>query len=92
MIYSFEYIGLLAGLLSTCAFLPQVIKAIKTKKTNDISLTTNIILLIAIILWFIYGIFINSISLIIFNFIQTIIICILIYNIIKYNNINLCYL
>jgi MtN3 and saliva related transmembrane protein len=92
MIYSFEYIGLLAGLLSTCAFLPQVIKAIKTKKTNDISLTTNIILLIAIILWFIYGIFINSISLIIFNFIQTIIISILIYNIIKYNNYNLCYL
>ena len=92
MIYSFEYIGLLAGLLSTCAFLPQVIKAIKTKKTNDISLTTNIILLIAIILWFIYGIFINSISLIIFNFIQTIIISILIYNIIKYNNFNLCYL
>lgn len=84
--YSVEYIGILAGLLSTYAFLPQVIKVIKTQNTNDISLTTNIILLVAIILWFIYGIYINSISLIIFNFIQTIIISILIYYIIKYSN------
>ena len=84
--YSVEYIGILAGLLSTYAFLPQVIKVIKTQNTNDISLTTNIILLVAIILCFIYGIYINSISLIIFNFIQTIIISILIYYIIKYSN------
>ena len=55
--YYFEFIGFLAGLLSTIAFIPQVIKAFKTKKTNDISLTTNILLLFAIILWIIYGIF-----------------------------------
>lgn len=83
--YYFEFIGFLAGLLSTIAFIPQVIKAFKTKKTNDISLTTNILLLFAIILWIIYGIFLKSFSLIFFNTIQAIVISILLYNIVKYN-------
>lgn len=83
--YYFEFIGFLAGLLSTIAFIPQVIKAFKTKNTNDISLTTNILLLFAVILWIIYGIFLKSFSLILFNTIQAIVISILLFYIVKYN-------
>jgi len=32
-----EIIGMMAGALTTCAFLPQVFKTIKTRSTGDLS-------------------------------------------------------
>ena len=48
-------LGAIAAVLTTGAFLPQVIKAWKTKETKDLSLPMYLILLTGIILWFIYG-------------------------------------
>lgn len=48
-------IGLLAASLTTFAFLPQSIKAIKTKHTGDISLLMLVMLEIGIVIWIIYG-------------------------------------
>ena len=48
-------IGLIAGTCTTTAFLPQVIKAIKTKETKDVSILMIIILATGILLWTIYG-------------------------------------
>lgn len=60
-------IGALAGILTTTAFLPQVIKAWKTKQTKDISLGMFAILTIGVALWLVYGILINSLPVIIAN-------------------------
>ena len=63
-------IGILAGILTTIAFIPQVIDVIQTKNTDGISLSMYIIFVIGIILWLIYGILINSIEIIISNIIM----------------------
>jgi len=60
-------IGALAGILTTTAFLPQVIKTWKTKQTKDISLGMFAILTIGVVLWLVYGILINSLPVIISN-------------------------
>ena len=60
-------IGLVAGLLCTVSFLPQVIKAFKTRRTKDLSLATFSILSAGLFLWIIYGILISQIPIILTN-------------------------
>ncbi|MGC1471927.1 MAG: SemiSWEET transporter [Psychroserpens sp.] len=50
------YIGTLAGLLTTIAVLPQIYKAITTKKVNDVSPFMYVILCCGVGLWTVYGI------------------------------------
>ncbi|MBK8395302.1 MAG: SemiSWEET transporter [Leptospiraceae bacterium] len=49
-------IGYLAATLTTISFLPQVIRVVLTKKTEDISRNMYILLNIGICLWLTYGI------------------------------------
>jgi len=63
----FEIVGLSAAFLTTSAFIPQVYKIYKEKNADGISLTMYIIMFIGVILWFIYGILIGSLSIIIAN-------------------------
>lgn len=59
-----EIIGIVAGAFSCTTFLPQVIKTWKSKSTKDVSLTMFLIATLGTTLWLIYGIMINSISII----------------------------
>jgi len=59
-----EVIGIIAGALSCTTFLPQVIKTWKSKSTKDVSLTMFLIASVGTTLWLVYGIMINSISII----------------------------
>jgi len=63
----FEVIGLSAAFLTTSAFIPQVYKIYKEKNADGISLTMYIILFTGVILWFVYGVLIGSLSIIIAN-------------------------
>lgn len=69
-----DLIGFSAGTLTTLAFLPQVIKAWKTKHTKDISLITFMALTIGVFLWLIYGIFIESLPVTLANGISLILV------------------
>jgi MtN3 and saliva related transmembrane protein len=60
-------VGLLAAVLSTISFLPQVIQAFRTKHTKDISRATFLFLSIGILLWLVYGILIGEIPVILAN-------------------------
>ena len=51
-----DAIGIFAGFLIVCSFVPQLIIIIKNKSAKDISITMYIVLLVAQILWMIYGI------------------------------------
>ncbi|MFA4905427.1 MAG: SemiSWEET transporter [Candidatus Margulisiibacteriota bacterium] len=59
--------GTLAAILTTTAFVPQVIKAHQTKHTKDLSLTMYVLLAIGITLWIIYGFSLNSVPVIAAN-------------------------
>jgi MtN3 and saliva related transmembrane protein len=61
-------IGLVAAALTVIAFFPQLMKVWKTKSTKDISLSMFSIFSFAVFLWFVYGVLINNIPVIIANF------------------------
>jgi len=60
-------LGLVAACFTTGSFLPQAIKAIKTKHTKDLSLGMYSVLTTGIVLWLIYGILVNDIPIIASN-------------------------
>lgn len=70
-------IGSIAGLLCTISFLPQVIKVIRTKNTEDLSLATFSIFSMGVFLWLIYGILIGKIPIILANGITLILVIII---------------
>ena len=67
MSLTFEIIGMSAAILTTLAFVPQVLKVIKLKKTDGLSLSTYIIFTLGVVLWLVYGFFKNSISMVLGN-------------------------
>ena len=60
---NFEIIGFIAGILTSISLFPQVVKSIRTRSTDDISLIWTSINITGQIAWIIYGIFIGSMSL-----------------------------
>ena len=60
-------IGLVAGSLTTFSYLPQLIRVLKTKSTKDLSKHWLYALTIGIFLWIIYGYFIASVPVVLFN-------------------------
>lgn len=62
-----EIIGLIAATLTTSAFVPQVYKTWKTKSTRDISFTMYSAFLFGTMLWLYYGIYHDSLAIILAN-------------------------
>lgn len=60
-------LGLLACALTTGAFVPQIVKTIKTKDTKDISLWMYIIYLVGVLVWFVYGYMIGETAILVGN-------------------------
>lgn len=60
-------LGLIAGTLTTVAFVPQVIKIWKSKHARDISLGMFAIFSAGVLLWLLYGIQIGATPVIIAN-------------------------
>tara|TARA_B100000609_G_C17172141_1_gene412258 strand:- start:195 stop:455 length:261 start_codon:yes stop_codon:yes gene_type:complete len=62
-----ELIGLLAAILTTSAFVPQVYKLYKEKNAQGVSLTMYLIMFTGVLLWLLYGMLIGSIAIIVAN-------------------------
>ncbi len=60
-------IGSIAAILTTFAFLPQVIKVIKTKDTESIALCMYLMQVVGIALWLFHGLAIDDLPLIMAN-------------------------
>ena len=60
-------LGLIAGGLTTTAFLPQLIKTWKTRSADDVSLGMLLTLCTGIALWIVYGVSIHDIPLVVAN-------------------------
>tara|TARA_B100000963_G_scaffold356012_1_gene375347 strand:+ start:477 stop:743 length:267 start_codon:yes stop_codon:yes gene_type:complete len=81
-----NFIGLLAGTCTTIAFIPQVVKVVKTKKTDGISLWMFIIFNIGILLWLLFGILTRTIVIILPNIIAFPLAIYILYYVIKNHN------
>ena len=60
-------LGLVAGTLTTFAFVPQVIKTWKTKSSGDLSVVTMSLIRIGVLLWLIYGLLVGDVPIIAAN-------------------------
>lgn len=60
-------LGLVAGTLTTIAFLPQLIKIWKSKSAKDVSIEMLIVFCIGVFLWLVYGIYLQALPIIIAN-------------------------
>ncbi len=57
-----EAVGIIAAILTTSGFIPQLYKTIKTKNVDGVSLSMFLVLFIGILFWLVYGYLINSIA------------------------------
>ena len=64
-----EFFGYFAALLTTLAFLPQLIKTLRTQKADDVSLITLIMFLTGVLSWVVYGYKISSVPILMANII-----------------------
>ena len=62
-----DVLGLLAGTLTTVAFVPQVLKTWQSKSASDVSLGMFLLFSLGLILWLLYGIAIQSPPVIVAN-------------------------
>lgn len=60
-------IGVLAGILTTIAFVPQVLHVYKTRSAKDISFGMYAIFVTGVLLWLVYGWMIMALPVIIAN-------------------------
>ena len=60
-------LGYIAGLFTTLAFLPQVIRSWRTRSTADLSLAAIFAFIAGVALWIVYGIEIRSYPIVIWN-------------------------
>ncbi|HEX5636860.1 MAG TPA: SemiSWEET transporter [Gammaproteobacteria bacterium] len=62
-----DLLGLSAGSLTTISFVPQVIKTWRSKSADDISTGMFAIFSLGLIMWLIYGLYLQSLPIIISN-------------------------
>lgn len=64
-----EWLGFIAGALTTTSTIPQLIRVYKLKSAHEISLLFNTLLLTGVSCWLAYGIWLGLPSVIVWNII-----------------------
>ncbi len=62
-----EVLGFIGGALTTCGFVPQVIRVYRLRSAREISLTFTVLFTLGIIFWIAYGVFFRLPSVILWN-------------------------
>ncbi len=79
-----EYLGYLAGVLTTFCYIPQIVRVFRLKSAKEISTPFTIMLLIGVIAWLFYGIFLSLLPIIFWNIIGVVIVAVLLFSKLKY--------
>ena len=79
-----EILGLFAGLFTTFALVPQIMRVFKMKSAREISVIYNTTMLLGILIWLVYGIVLGRISLILWNIIGALLVVLLLLAKLKY--------
>lgn len=62
-----DYLGFVAGVITTISFVPQVVQIYRSKSGRDISLWMMLLFALGITLWLVYGLVIRSVPIIAAN-------------------------
>ncbi len=65
--FDVEWVGSIAGVLTTGAFFPQVVKTVRSRSTDDLSWSWALMTLAGVALWLAYGVCIGSMPLVASN-------------------------
>jgi MtN3 and saliva related transmembrane protein len=79
-----EYLGFLAGALTTLCYIPQIIRVFRLKSAKEISIPFTLMLLVGVLLWLVYGIFAALAPVIVWNSIGFVIASVLLYSKLRY--------
>jgi MtN3 and saliva related transmembrane protein len=79
-------LGITAGVLTTIAYLPQLIKTWQSKSAGDISWSMLIILCIGIILWLVYGVLVHDLPILLANVVTLVLALVILALKIRYRN------
>lgn len=60
-------IGLAAAACTTVSFVPQVIRALRTRETRSISLAMYLVFTAGVALWLVYGLLVHDLPVIVAN-------------------------
>lgn len=78
-----EALGYLAGICTAIVFLPQTIQTIRDRNVSGLSLSTYIIYCVGMVSWILYGIYLHSVQMMLFNSISLFFAAIILYLIVK---------
>ncbi len=67
MIDPYDWVGLVAGTLTTGSYVPQFVKAWRSKSTHDLSIVWLLMLAIGLVVWVAYGFLITSFAVVATN-------------------------
>lgn len=79
-----EFLGYLAGVCVAVAFLPQSLKTLKDRDVKGLSLASYVIYCTGILSWVLYGFYLGSLQLIVFNLISLVFAGMILYMILRY--------
>lgn len=79
-------IGTVAGICTTVAVVPQIVRTWKTKEVKDVSIGMFIVLILGVGLWTVYGILIKDWPIFITNGISVLLNLCMLYFIISYSD------
>lgn len=79
-----DILGWIAGTLTTIAFFPQLLKTWTTKSAKDVSLVMMITFCVGIFLWFVYGLAIDAMPVVVTNLVTLILALLILILKIKY--------
>lgn len=67
-------IGMVAGFLTTVSFLPQVVRAWRTRQTRDLSAGMFALLATGTLLWLVYGLLQRDLPIVVTNLVTTVLV------------------
>ncbi|GAB2770767.1 SemiSWEET transporter [Rhabdobacter roseus] len=82
-----ETVGYVAGLLTTLAFIPQVLQIYKTKSAKDVSLAMFLLFTLGVFMWLAYGIMTNSFPVVAANAVTLLLSLLILFFKFKYNKV-----
>lgn len=65
--FTVELIGLVAAVLTTLAFLPQVVQTLRSGSTAGLSLPMLVVMTVGVALWLVYGLGLGQLPVILAN-------------------------
>ena len=78
-----ELLGLLAGVIGIVAWIPQIIQVWVHKRHDGLSLTTFAVVAIALAIWLVYGILVESLAMVAANIMTLTVIGVVFFGVLK---------